>query len=189
MIIKAKKVKTTVVMTNSCSLQRDSKTRNGQRQEVEYVGWCQQSSWFDRAAWAPFQSKAGSRLQTHQQHVPSKKQRNSYQDQDSNIMRSDNFLRSTTLTYWRRKKGLISGGDEAVCGRSSWLAATGSSSPCWLFQNSSSDFNTWRQYSIAPRLSKAVAVAFEISEDDWKIKKKEDAATGINDSASKILHS
>lgn len=66
----------------------------------------------------------------------------------------------------------MSGGDEAVCGRRSWLAATGSSSPCWLFQNSRSDFSTWRQYSIAPRLSKAVAVAFEISEDDWKIKER-----------------
>lgn len=66
----------------------------------------------------------------------------------------------------------MSGGDEAVCGRRSWLAATGSSSPCWLFQNSRSDFSTWRQYSIAPRLSKAVAVAFEISEDDWKKKER-----------------
>ena len=51
-------------------LQTDSRTRNGQIQEVGYVGWCQQSSWSDTAAGAPFQSKVVSRLQTHQQHVP-----------------------------------------------------------------------------------------------------------------------
>lgn len=53
--------------------QIDSRTRNGQRQEVGYVGWCQRSFWSDTAAGAPFQSIAGSRLQTHQQHVPNRK--------------------------------------------------------------------------------------------------------------------
>ncbi len=51
----------------------DSRTRNGQRQEVGCVGWCQQSSWSDTVAGAPSQSTAGSRLQTHQQHVPKRR--------------------------------------------------------------------------------------------------------------------
>lgn len=50
-----------------------------------------------------------------------------------------------TFTYWRRKNGLMSGGDDVVCGFSNWLVATGSSSLCWLFQCSSRDLSTCRQ--------------------------------------------
>lgn len=54
-------------------------------------------------------------------------------------------FKTCTLTYWRRKKGLMSGGEEEVWGFRSWLVAVGSSSPCWVFQNSSRDLSTCRQ--------------------------------------------
>lgn len=53
--------------------QRESKTTNGQRQEVGCGNWCQQSFWFGTEASAPFLLEAEYRPQTHQQHGPGRR--------------------------------------------------------------------------------------------------------------------